>query len=121
MSSVCLRGGHQVRGPYSAGADIDTGVTRYRIGLVGDLDHLRPHLLGAGFNPCGGPFGHAATSEIDSLLQRGLKTPVLVSTRQGDPTWSSWLRRLLGSGVRMVVVGDLPAELLDQRCRHVNA
>ena len=85
-------------------------MTRYRIGLVGELDHLRPHLLGADFSPRGGPFGHAATSEIDSLVERGPNTPLLVSAREGDPTWNSWLRSLLGSGARVVVIGHLPTD-----------
>lgn len=96
-------------------------MTRYSIGLVGDLDHLRPHLLGAGFDPRGGPFGHAATSEIDSLLKRDLRTPLLVSVRDGDPTWGSWLKRLLDSGARVVAVGGLPGGLGSHRCRQVRA
>ena len=96
-------------------------MTRYRIGLVGELDHLRPHLQGADFSPRGGPFGHAATSEIDSLIGRGPNTPLLVSARQGDPTWNSWLRRVLASGARVVVIGHLPPELQDQPCRRVNS
>ena len=81
-------------------------MTRYPIGLVGDLNHLRPHLESASFNPHGGSFGHPdTTSDIDALLRRDLRTPLLVSVRDSDPTWSSWFGRLLDSGARVVVVG----------------
>lgn len=112
----------EVRGPFSGSADIEVGVTRYPIGLVGDLDHLRPHLESASFNPHGGSFGHPdTTSDIDALLRRDLRTPLLVSVRDSDPTWSSWFGRLLDSGARVVVVGDLPGGLGGQRCKRLDA
>ncbi|GAA3635187.1 hypothetical protein [Microlunatus ginsengisoli] len=78
--------------------------SRYRIGLVGDFDHLRRPLRDASYSPVGGPFCHAVTSEIEQLLGGG-RVPVLIADLPDDPACVAWVRRLLHAGHRLVVVG----------------
>ena len=102
------------------GRDIEVDVSRrYRIGLVGDLHHLRRPLEASGFTPYGGPLDHHVTTQIETLLRQGPRTPVLVAPDHGDPSWVDWLETLLDADRRVVVLGDLPPRVAATRVRQV--